>query len=122
MRLELPHYEVFRQVAAGLAALVATPDPASCLEAGAVSPRGASPAASRPTSTLVDGWDYVGMITAFGDSAYNLVVPTLADSNGSGVHRTTLFVRAVTSAATSYFDSPPDSGYSVDNLPPVPPA
>jgi hypothetical protein len=33
-----------------------------------------------------------------------------------------LFVRAATPAPGVYFDSPADSGYSVDNLPPAPPA
>lgn len=32
------------------------------------------------------------------------------------------FVRAATGNPSTFFDSAPDSGYSVDNLPPVPPA
>ena len=40
----------------------------------------------------------------------------------AGIHMTTFFVRAATATPTTYFDSPPDSGYSVDNLPPAPPS
>ena len=49
-------------------------------------------------------------------------MPTLADSNSSGFHKSVFFVRALTATPTTYYDSAPDSGYSVDNLPPVPPA
>jgi hypothetical protein len=51
-----------------------------------------------------------------------MVVPTLADSNGTGLHLATFMVRAATATPSVYFDSAPDSGYSVDNLPPVLPA
>src|SRR5439155_13465556 len=61
-------------------------------------------------------------LSAYADSAYVLVVPTLADSNGLGIHRATFFVRAATGTPGVYYDSAPDSGYSVDNLPPAPPA
>jgi hypothetical protein len=85
----------------------------------APTPSGAR-AASRASIELL-GWDLVGTLPAHGDSAYVLVAPTLADSNGSGFHYTTFLVRALTASPTTYFDSPADSGYSVDNLPPAPP-
>jgi hypothetical protein len=75
-----------------------------------------------PAAIMVDGWDAVGTVTARGDSAYELVAPTLADSNASGFHRATFFVSAETSTPSAYYDSAPDSGYSVDNLPPAIPA
>jgi hypothetical protein len=103
----ITHYDIFRRIAPGL-----------------------SPAATQnrvhqladPTHALVDGWDFVATLTAYGDSAYNLVGATLADSNGSGLHPATFFVRAATASASIYYDSQADSGYSVDNLPPAPPA
>jgi len=70
----------------------------------------------------VDGWDFAGTLSAYVDSAYILVVPTLADSNSLGIHRATFFVRAATGTASVFYDSAPDSGYSVDNLPPAVPA
>jgi Bacterial Ig-like domain (group 3)/FG-GAP-like repeat/FG-GAP repeat len=74
-----------------------------------------------PKSVELLGWDLAGTLPAHGDSAYVLVAPTLADSNASGIHRAVFKVRALTGSPTVYFDSPPDSGYSVDNLPPAPP-
>jgi hypothetical protein len=70
----------------------------------------------------VDGWDLVGSVNARADSAYNIVVPTIADSNTTGIIRTTFFVSALTTIPGVYYDSAPDSGYSVDNLPPASPA
>ncbi len=46
------------------------------------------------------------------------VVGTAADSTATGVPYETFFVRAVTVNPLIYFDSAPDSGYSVDNLGP----
>jgi Bacterial Ig-like domain (group 3)/FG-GAP-like repeat/FG-GAP repeat len=106
-------YDVFRQV-----------NPA--LGPSSVQQVAASQAVSRslpgPARVLVDGWDYVGSATAYTDSAYDVVVPTVADSNSSGMHRSVFFVRAVSGNASVFYDSPPDSGYSVDNLPPVAPS
>jgi hypothetical protein len=68
---------------------------------------------------MLDGWVFVGSVPANGESVYNMVVPTLADSTaGGGIHWSVFFVRALTAAPTTYFDSAPDSGYSVDNLAP----
>ncbi len=75
-----------------------------------------------PAELQMDGWDVVGTFSATNDSVYNLVVATLADSNTAGIHRNAFFVRAVTSTPGVYVDSPADSGYSVDNLPPAVPA
>jgi hypothetical protein len=98
-------YDVFRRIVPGLAPATA-----------------ASPALAQPLNAQVAGWDLVGTSDATTDASYSLVIPTLADSTASGLHRTTLFVRALTVSPGIYFDSPPDSGYSVDNLPPLPPS
>jgi hypothetical protein len=78
--------------------------------------------AATPNQALIAGWDYVLTVPATTDDVYQTVVPTLADSNASGFHRTVLFVRAATATPGIYFDSAPDSGWSADNLPPAPPA
>ncbi len=75
-----------------------------------------------PADVQMDGWDVVGVFSATTDSVYNLVVATLADSNAAGIHRNTFFVRAVTTTPGLFVDSPADSGWSVDNLPPAVPA
>lgn len=100
-------YDVYRKMVAGLAPAQAPSSPHIRSDA---------------TKPQVDGWDFVASITARTDSAYVIVVPTLADSNASGIHRVTLFVSAATETPATYYDSAPDSGYSVDNLPPVAPA
>jgi len=106
------NYEVHRRV--GVGALVAG------------DPLGLPPAPrphALPNAVMLDGWDYVMSVPAHGDAIYSVVVPTLVDSSiAQGMRRSVFFVRATTSAPTTYFDSPPDSGYSVDNLPPAPPA
>lgn len=69
------------------------------------------------------GWDFVGLVPATVEDEYSLVVPTLADSTiSSGDYNTSFYVRALTASPATYFDSPPDSGYSVDNLAPMVPA
>jgi sugar lactone lactonase YvrE len=77
---------------------------------------------ARPSSAYVDGWDYLLTIPAHTDAVYEAVVSTLADSNASSTHRSVFFVRAATGAPSVFWDSVPDSGFSVDNLPPVTPA
>lgn len=71
----------------------------------------------------LDGWDYVSGTPAHGESVYSLVVPTLADSSIAAGQRWSVFlVRAATSSPYLFFDSVPDSGWSVDNLAPGVPA
>jgi len=67
-------------------------------------------------------WDYVATVPADAQHRYAAVVPTLLDSSiTQGTRYTTFFISAFTATPGVYFDSPPDSGYSVDNLaPPVP--
>ena len=69
-----------------------------------------------------EGWDLVGSIGASGDSLYQFTAPTACDSTaGGGICWSVFFVRAVTPDPQEFYDTPPDSGYSVDNLAPAPP-
>jgi len=71
---------------------------------------------------LPGGWIYVATAPAHEEESYGVVVPTLADSSVSlGQFYSTFFVRAATDAPGTYFDSLPDSGYSLDNLAPEAP-
>ncbi len=88
-----------------------------------------SDAANDPGSGLLrvcwppGDWDYLASVPACCEGEYAMVVPTLADSTiADGMYFTTYFVRALTDVPGVYFDSPPDSGYSVDNLAPTAPA
>jgi len=63
-------------------------------------------------------WDFVLNLPASGDTVYNTLAETLCDSTADGMCRSTFFVRAHTGIPTAFYDSVPDSGYSVDNLAP----
>ncbi len=80
------------------------------------------PAAPPIGGLRLDGWDYVSSVPAHGETIYSAVVPTLADSTiAQGQHWSVFLVRAATAAPTVFYDSAPDSGYSLDNLAPAPP-
>jgi hypothetical protein len=89
-------------------------------------PAGISGAGSAPDGKLqsdpgilLSGWEFAGAVPAHGESEYNMIAPTLADSSlDHGIHWSVFFVRAATEDPFTFYDSPPDSGYSVDNLAP----
>jgi tripartite motif-containing protein 71 len=67
-------------------------------------------------------WSYLMTAPAHGESEYNVVVPTLVDAMPSSLEYTAFKVRAVTSSPSVFYDSGAENGYSIDNLPPPPPA
>ncbi len=67
------------------------------------------------------GWEYVRSQPADGLAAYSMVVPTGVDSIAGNNPTTRFFVLALASTGENW-SSPPDSGYSVDNLPPATPS
>ncbi len=70
-------------------------------------------------SILLEGWEFVASIPAHAEPEYNMIASTLADSTIThGMHWSVFFVRAATSEPGIFFDSLPDSGYSLDNLAP----
>jgi hypothetical protein len=74
------------------------------------------------TLPRLDGWDTLTWITAHHDSVYQYVAPTLCDSTaGGGICWSVFFVRATTEDPDTFYDSDPDSGYSVDNIAPAVP-
>jgi FlgD Ig-like domain len=67
-------------------------------------------------------WDFVKSVPAHGESVYNTICETLCDSTiVNGACWSVFFVRAATDDPFEYFDCDPDSGYSLDNLPPAVP-
>ena len=76
------------------------------------------------TTTTASGsinWEFVESQPASGFPTYSAVVPTTRDST-SGTNPYTLFMVQARTAAGAYWNSPADSGYSVDNIPPYAPA
>jgi hypothetical protein len=82
---------------------------------GAIAPLTAAP--SDPL--LLAGWIQVGSVDAFVDDSYEIVVPTIGDSTiANGQYWSAFMIRAATGLPSVYYSSPPDSGYSLDNLAP----
>jgi len=81
------------------------------------------PAGLSARELRADGWTQVGTVSAHGESAYHIDVPTIGDSTITlGSYHSIFFMRATTGTPFTFFDSPPDTGYSVDNLSPGVPA
>jgi hypothetical protein len=114
-------YAIFRRIDAAKRAI--GPDGGHVSAAGTVDPGaglladGIAPAAYPPGD-----WDYLTTVPAFQEASYATVVPTVADSTiDNGMYWSVFFVRATTASPGAFFDSAPDSGYSVDNLEPQAP-
>ncbi len=67
-------------------------------------------------------WEYLGSVSAHGLAGYSCLAATAFDSLGGSNPYTLFMVRAQNASGTEYWDSAPDSGYSVDNLAPLVPA
>ena len=67
-------------------------------------------------------WEFLASQVAHGFAAYSYTAPTLADSVPGSNPYTIFMVEAERPGTGEYWSSAPDSGYSVDNLPPGPPA
>ena len=68
-------------------------------------------------------WHFITTVPVRTQDRYAVVVPTLVDSTVvAGQHYSTFMVSGLTATPGRFFDSPPDSGYSLDNLAPGVPA
>jgi hypothetical protein len=73
------------------------------------------------TATRDYFWEFVVALPASRFPGYSYTAATTSDSTERGNPRTAFLVQARNADATRWWDSPPDSGYSVDNLaPPTP--
>lgn len=69
------------------------------------------------------GWHFLTTVPVRVEDDYAVVVPTLADSTlVAGQYFSTFMVSALTATPGVFYDSPPDSGYSMDDLAPGVPA
>jgi hypothetical protein len=66
-------------------------------------------------------WEVVGSVPGHQEDQYICLVPTLADSSDNLAY-SVYCISAETTTPSVYYFSPPDSGYSVDNLAPGAPA
>ena len=79
---------------------------------------GAAPSTAEPFEHGVSGpaWEVVGIVSADGGCCYEFNAPTHCDSGAAGSCWERFRVTAHTGEIGEHFDSPVDSGYSVDNL------
>ncbi len=63
-------------------------------------------------------WEWVATVPAVQQDANIAVVPTVADSTGSGLNEAVFVLTAHTTTPSVWYVSDPGSGHSVDNLPP----
>ena len=81
-------------------------------------PAASSTEAPQPAARA-DGWVEVSSVGAFANNAYLIEAPTIGDSTlALGQYLSVFKIRASSDTPSLYFDSPPDSGYSKDNLAP----
>jgi hypothetical protein len=110
---DIADYSVWRQVPS--AAVAAEP---AALAAAAGGLR--SVFRSTTHGALTTYWEYVGSVPARAREGYSMVVATTTDSTAES-NPFTRFMVSAENGGSYYWDSAPDSGYSVDNLaPPTP--
>jgi len=117
----ITHYSVWRSISGqGLAALIAS-------GAQRVSPEQASAGFSGPAYRLTCyagadyAWEWIADLPAHYFEDYSYAAETLFDSTASSDGYHYFLVSAHTADPFVFWDSYPDSGYSVDNLPPAVP-
>ena len=77
------------------------------------------PIADSRRAMLDAGWTFAGSVPAHEQESYALDVATIGDSTVAlGPYYSAFFVRAAQADPGEFFDSPIDSGYSLDNLAP----
>jgi hypothetical protein len=135
--LPIDDYGVWRRIdnAAVLAEIASTRRGAEPIDASIVDKFGALPifghdgkvfvqsAPGEMNATLPPGtWELVQNIPALQQQTYFAAIPTLEDSTQSGTNYTVLVVTAHTPTPSIWYASPPDSGYSRDNIAPSVPS
>jgi hypothetical protein len=115
-------YYVFRSAPTATAAFAQRAGRVTASLASVISaPEGSRPLLARPDGTTTYFWELVATQSAFHLPTYSVVAPTTGDSMGVGNPRTAFLIEAVNGLG-EYWTSAADSGYSVDNVPPVVPA
>ena len=119
----ISQYTIWRRVP-GAPAAAAHPTAAAATRTGATIP---APSTRPATRTTIDAgqvvyWEYVATEPARMLPGYSAVVSTTTDSMSAGNAKTSLMVIAESAGAVTFWPSAADSGYSVDNIPPYPPA
>lgn len=115
-------YSLWRRITT-TSALQAVERGAALLGSGVTGVSGPGSRTIRVTAEGVQSvyWEFVASVPARGQTGYGYMAPTTSDSMASGTPWNVFFVDAQSATSTAFYVSSPDSGYSVDNLPPGPP-
>jgi hypothetical protein len=116
--MSITGYRVWRRIPPGAAAA------ARAMHAGSGNEvvMRAAPSRDGVNSTAIDYWEALVTLPAEGLAGYGYTAPTTQDSLPDGNPYTAFFITALTSNPALFYESNVDSGYSVDNLAPAPPA
>jgi len=113
---QIVEYAVYRKIDPDLS-VAAMPATASTFEHLSPSAR------ENALMMLAAGWHFLVTVPVLTEDSYAVVVPTLKDSTiVAGPYQTIFRITALTATPGVFFHSPPDSGYSLDNLAPSVPA
>ncbi len=116
-------YWIWRQVPARLAARALTKGATLLSDRSSASaPVSGRTFRATESASAIYYWEYVGSQVAHGYPGYSYTAPTLSDSVPGSNPYTVFMVEAEKLSTGEYWSSAPGSGYSVDNLPPGPPA
>ncbi len=91
-------------------------------QSGASSASGSALVRRASTTAREYFWEFVVSLPASRFAGYSYTASTTSDSTERGNPHTSFLVQARNASGNRWWDSPPDSGYSVDNLAPPTPA
>jgi FlgD Ig-like domain len=119
----LSAYDLYRSAPAALAQQARASGTLMALRPGDPAPLDRSRLVTFPSVSASYAWQFVQTVAAnhFAPT-YGIVTPTTGDSMGIGNPKSAFLVVARNATNTILWPSRPDSGYSVDNIPPVVPA
>jgi hypothetical protein len=119
----LTSYEIYRSAAPNLVAAEVAKGAQLLTSPGDVPVPGRRAFLTAVQGTSVYAWEYLTMQAALHYiPAYSYIAATASDSSGAYNPRTAFMIVARNSSGSMYWLSRPDSGYSVDNIPPITPA
>ncbi len=130
--MKIDHYSLWRRLALGMTPLAVSPGPDSltglqmegtgrCFVGAEVPPDYEGAAYQIDKADPNYAWEWIGNVPAMGFETYALTVRSLYDSTAYSTRWQYFMAVAHTTVAGLFYESAVDSGYSVDNLPPLAP-
>lgn len=119
----LAAYDLYRSVPPNVAARAQERGPLRLLHEGAALPLRKGEIVQIPSAATSYAWEYLQTVDPnHFASQYSVLAPTAFDSIDGSNPETAFLILARNDSGSMFWPTPPDSGYSVDNLGPVTPA